>query len=49
MVDTATVARVPNVLLATETLPVTLDLDTLRNPPRLDLGASMTWLCHYDA
>ena len=41
MVDTATAVRVPNVLLAFKTLPLTLDLDALRDPPELDLGAGM--------
>ena len=39
MVDTATAVRVPNVLLAITTLPLTLGLDTLRDPPELDLCA----------
>ena len=41
MVDTATAPRVPNVLLAIKTLPLTLDLDTLHDPSELDLGAGM--------
>ena len=41
MVDTATAVRVPNVLLAFKSLPLTLDLDALRDPPELDLGAGM--------
>lgn len=39
--NTATLARVPNVLLTTETFPVTLDLDTLHDPTKLDLGSGM--------
>ena len=41
MVGTATAVRVPNVLLAFKTLPLTLDLDALRDPPEMDLGAGM--------
>ncbi|MDE0348075.1 MAG: hypothetical protein OXI66_20200 [Boseongicola sp.] len=41
LVNTATLARVPNVLWTTGTFPVTLDPDTLHDPPKLDLGASM--------